>query len=523
MNASPIYLDCPADGENPTFTYFGKKVYVYDPRTIIGWGKKLHNRGTINFSGVGQLNVLSIDNQDGTIEQSGSREKSSVITRELDNRVSGPLTLSKLKVDNEAGQISSDNLLIIDGKDVSNAGGTLHAGEFLIIKGGLPSGPGQQLLSDGTLLLEVDGNCANSSGSTIRAARQVDLVVKGKFTNHGAVESGAGLIIKAKAITNQCNATINGQQTKLLANRDMDGVVKNFGLIDGQTTEIRSDIVSNLNGGQLYGDYLSIGAVEVTNQAGAAASKIAARQKLAIGTQQLANSAVATISSRGSLSIGGRLNELGEVVGQATELTNEGQINFVTEGKLDAKSINNQKGTIEQSGTDEQLGESHAAPRLTCDKLNNHRGTIRVSGPLTLSNMGVDNRSGTLSSATTLTVDSKNIVIDGVGTLHAGKVLTIKGSLPYGAGEFLSDGTLMLEADGACDNHAGSTIHAAGQADLVVKGRFTNRGSLESKAALTIKAEAITNLHGASINSQQTKLLADEGVVEACVLTVTCS
>lgn len=329
-------------------------------------GLTLSSHGTLASHG---QNVAAgkLDMQAAEIDLSDGRSVGSQVAltsagavnneRGLVSALSGNLSLSSTRLDNDAGRLESAADLQIVSAGISNVGGTLVGQNLMLDSGGQAlnnqnggiaavdqvtlttgalnnaegkviagkhlnatvqsvSGNGQ-LLSLGDMTLGVNGDFSNS-GSTL-ANGHLDLTVQGALDNAGQLGAGQQLAVTAASLSNQQSGDISGLSTHL----DVAGALNNRGIIDGVETVLRAGTLNNIGSGRIYGDHLAIQAGELNNLAeDEKAATIAARQRLDLGTGTLNNSAHSLIYSGGDLSLGGQLDENNAATGRATIINN---------------------------------------------------------------------------------------------------------------------------------------------------------------------------------------------------------
>ncbi|WP_454690809.1 two-partner secretion domain-containing protein [Achromobacter aloeverae] len=243
------------------------------------------------------LNAGSIDNTRGTLAASDA------------------LTLGTALLQNAAGLITSGGTADITAGTLANEAGNIVAGTRLSITSNALTGTGT-LQSQGDLNLTLSGGLTHTG--VMAAGRDATLSIAGDLDNRGTISAGRNLTVGANTLTNEVSGEIvsNGVTTLNLAN-----ALNNAGLIDGQTTHIQADSI--LNTGRIYGDTLAISANYLRNDVGASgAAVIASRGDLDLGVGTLDNLEHSLIYSAGDLGIGGALDGLWMVTGQAQAINN---------------------------------------------------------------------------------------------------------------------------------------------------------------------------------------------------------
>jgi filamentous hemagglutinin len=312
----------------------------------------LDNRsGYINAAGL-TVTASSVSNQGGTAISNAS---STLTTGSLDNQGGQWLSVGDMRIDadtiDNSGQgnirTAADLLIKSDGT-INNAGGIVSAAGVLTIAPRTASTPTLQIdNAAGSIKAEaaVDINTAKLSGAgtvaagtdlTVRmqgdystlgifsAGRDMLLSMTGNYTNNLALNAGRNLSITAVNIDNQGDGQLLSKGiTTLTATQDFT----NRGLVDGSTTRIQANIVTNLGTGRIYGDSIGIGAQALTNKEETIggitkAASIAARTRLDIGAQTIVNQEHALIYSDGDMAIGGALDANWRATGRAQSLLN---------------------------------------------------------------------------------------------------------------------------------------------------------------------------------------------------------
>ena len=232
-------------------------------------------------------------------------------------------------VNNSAGLMSAGNTLTLQDVQasssrtlaVTNTNGTLLAGQSLVVAVNSIGGDGS-ILSKGNLNLALNADFANS-GQVI-ANGNATINTTGNVNNSGKLQAGNKLTLTANTIDNAVTGEISANITQVNAS----STLTNRGFIDGVDTQVNANTVNNIGTGRIYGDHLSIAAVNLTNDtetfAGVTkAGTIAARDRLDLGISgTLTNREHALIYSIGDMAIGGALDANRRATGSATALNN---------------------------------------------------------------------------------------------------------------------------------------------------------------------------------------------------------
>jgi filamentous hemagglutinin len=273
-----------------------------------------------NTSGTG----LGIEGLDVSVSATTLRNDSGAIR--ADNNIT---VTSAGTVNNSAGLMSAGNTLNLQDVQtqanrtlaITNTNGTLLAGQSLSVAASSIGGDGS-ILSKGNLSLALNADFANS-GQVI-ANNNATINTSGNVSNSGKLQAGNTLNLSANNIDNTATGEISANTTQVNAS----STLTNRGLIDGTDTQINANTVNNIGTGRIYGDHLSIAAVNLTNdtetiEGVTKAGTIAARDRLDLGISgTLTNREHALIYSVGDMAIGGALDANRQATGSATTLNN---------------------------------------------------------------------------------------------------------------------------------------------------------------------------------------------------------
>ena len=291
------------------------------------------------------LNALNFVNQDTLGENQGLEGQSLTLnTGALDNQRGSILANNTLSIDNSgvlnnsAGALASGDTLDLSGSGLNlvNAGGTLKAGKTLNVDAASLDASGQ-LLSLGDMDLH-SANGVNNTGTTI-ANGNLTFTTDGDLTNSGQLMAGSALNVQSANLTNLASGDINAGSTTLTAT----GTVRNTGLIDGITTRINANTLTNIGTGRIYGDAVGVNVDTFNNLAeNGTAATLAGRERVNLGVQTLNNADHGLIYSAGSMTIGGALDDNGAVTGRAGTINNHSStIESAGDMAIAAGQINN--------------------------------------------------------------------------------------------------------------------------------------------------------------------------------------
>lgn len=223
----------------------------------------------------------------------------------FDNRSGQVQALGNVSLDVGAGTIDNTASLICSAQTVtlmaatvtnSNTQGTgqgIEGSNIAITVAAIANDSGA-MRADNNITLTSSGTLKNQAGliSAGNALTVQDLAASRALavSNSGKLQAGNTLTVSANNIDNAVTGEITGATTKLSA----ADTLTNRGLIDGQDAQVNAATLNNLSTGRIYGDYLSIAAGTVTNDAETingitTTATIAARQRLDIGAGTLTN------------------------------------------------------------------------------------------------------------------------------------------------------------------------------------------------------------------------------------------
>ena len=228
-------------------------------------------------------------------------------------------------IDNGGGLIAADRVLSVTDASagertlaITNSGGTLIAGQLFTIDAASLSGDGQVL---GETDVDVYLTRDYDHTGELAANRHLKLTTAGTVNNRSAITAGESLSVTADKINNEADGTITAPTLTLTATAPH--ALINRGVIDGSEVLLKSATIKNLGTGRIYGDHLMLDADIVRNDAeDGIAPVIAARTRLDIAADQIANREGALIYSDGDLAIGLHLDHQGRATGQARLLEN---------------------------------------------------------------------------------------------------------------------------------------------------------------------------------------------------------
>lgn len=332
------------------------------------------NRGALLNAG-GTLSILTntLDNSNTQGADRGIQAGAVAIRANWIDNTSGTIgadgalaATSSGTLDNTQGFMAAgDTLALLDADPatktlaVTNTSGTLIAGRSLQIDAAGLSGGGS-LLSIGDLDVHLASDYLHSG--ELVANGNATFETAGTLTNQAQMLAGNALAVSAEAIDNTASGEFSAAATTLSAT----GLLANRGLIDGGETLVTAGTLDNLGTGRIFGNHLAIAATTLNNTSeNGVGAVIAARGRLDIGVQTLANQDHALIFSAGDLAIGGALDANWHATGQATLVVNTGAtveaLGTLTINALELRNLN--AHLVTQQVNDPATYEERVQPR----------------------------------------------------------------------------------------------------------------------------------------------------------------
>ncbi|WP_428980705.1 hemagglutinin repeat-containing protein, partial [Erwinia billingiae] len=284
-------------------------------------GQVLNPFGQITGLGGITAQTQSVNNQHGTVQAGGILDWNTQGSRF--NNASGLIsaqddfTLRSGEVNNHEGQVISGSNLALNTAALDNTDGMLASkGDFTLVASTLTNLRGA-LQAAGNMAVTLVNSFTNQGN--VQANGNLTFTSHGDIRNEKLIQAGETLHVSATNLTNLQDAELSGDSTIL----DVSNTLTNYGLIDGYSTRLNGQTVSNIGTGRLYGDFLSIQAGTLNNLAeNGTAATIAARQRLDLGVGTLNNRDHALIYSEGVMSVGAAIDANGHATGQAGTVNN---------------------------------------------------------------------------------------------------------------------------------------------------------------------------------------------------------
>ncbi|MDI3250066.1 MULTISPECIES: hemagglutinin repeat-containing protein [unclassified Pseudomonas] len=491
-------------------------------------------KGLINSQGGLELNAQRLDASDGG-EVSAKGDMDLTLTSmalrggrligeqrlsvdlangDLDNRkglifAKGPLTLQRMRdLQNQGGELSSQNALSLTGRNLDNSAGTLISQQLLTLnagdvvnRGGLISGwqglnligtqldnrdkgtlssrngdlyvrLGGRLLNSGEGALASQGRLTvsaasldNSASGVISSGAQQTVSVLGALNNTqgGLIDSGATLDVSAADLDNSAG--------NITAQRNLNVSGGNL-LNTGGSLMGNDELVLNLQGnlGNVNGKIAGTGslllqrAIEVDNRGG----QLASQGRLSLAMGGLNNSQGGTVAAKGPLAIDA----------SAIVQNNADGLIYSQEGdlRINAFGLANAQGKLQ--------GHNGLRVEVNGDLDNQGGNIISQTGDVHLKAGNLDNRSGVLASL-------KGAIEAGVvGVLRNGPDLS---GNPKGG---LIQGQRLLLNTSQLDNQGGYLGAQTSDALLTVATLNNQQGALYAKGLMRINGSALDNSAG---------------------------
>lgn len=516
-------------------------VTLITPGSLINGGTTAVQGGVIS-AGTFTVQAAAIDNQYGTLTQTGTSDLDLSLTGAFDNANGHVSTnaqnvsLDAASIDNTAGtiqQAGSGTLALTTSGDLTNTAGTIEGnGALSLQSGGTLGNAGGVLSVSGTLTAQAD-TLDNMQGTLI--GNNVGLTIAQALTNTagGTIQAGGSMNIGAGSLDNTAGF-IKVTDAQSLGVTTRGALTNGSGGFIGGNGATTVNALSLVNAGQIYaGTTLGVSTQgNLTNNGGALQAQGAASitSDGALGNRAGAieaggGNATATLNlSAASLdNTSGRIADTGQggsAIAIAQSLINEGGT-LGGQGALtvSASSLDNSHNghvvagqglSVGAASLNNTGGNVYAAGNLAWNNggasLENAQGSMQAGGDLSLTLASLDNAGGTLASN-----DSGDLTLGdftGIGKVAAGQ-------------------NLSLTLGGNYTNAVGNQLSANNNLSLNVAGHFSNAAgaTLQAVNALTLSAAGIDNAAGATVNSASTTLstsgaLTNEGSIEGSSITL---
>ncbi|WP_255423604.1 hemagglutinin repeat-containing protein [Xanthomonas sp. GW] len=443
-----------------------------------GNGKLATNGQDLNLS------AASLNNAQGRIEHAGTGTATLSIGGAVANAGGRILTQGQLQlganagIDNQNGAIAAAGDATLTAASLSNVGGSVSArGLNTQLGGALDNRSGVLQASGGTLTVRAD-SLDNRSGTLQAVANggsggDLRTEIAHTLNNDGGLLGASNdASVGAENLSNSAGTVQAGRDLALTARGQLDN--HQSGRIGGGR-DLNVAVTGALlnSGGQLdSGNAMTLSGGRIDNSQGSIANNGSGLTQLTTGGE-LRNA-------------GGSLGGRGSVVLNAASVVNsDGQL--VAGGNLVANTnaLDNQRGNV-YAGNTFQLQRAGAT-------LDNRGGTIKAEQAVRLSLQSLSNSGGRIGAGSSVG-GAGDVVIDTVGF--------------DGSGNILAQNLLDLTVRSDYTHRAGADITSNGDFRLSVGGNMTNASALKAGRSLSVTANNISNVAGATMQAGNTQLNA---------------
>ncbi|WP_371366993.1 Toxin CdiA [Sporomusa rhizae] len=513
---------------NGDIDHNGATTQVNGQLTLNATGAVKNLNNTNNQTGqitAGQIAITAkdIQNQDGTIQQTGSGDTTLTATGTIDNTggtiaTNGTnLTVKSNTINNSQGKLqhagtgtlgiqTTDGIQNTTGTIATNGQATLNAQNLHNTQGTINAGK--------DLKISLNGNLANNQNGQLKANQNLTMNIGGTVTNAGTITAVKDADINAKDMTNETGGTIiTGNNLSLVTS----GTLTNQGTIYAQGNTKLESAGALTNTGLLAAAKDTTLSANTISSSGVIGSGLASDGSIG-NTGTLTIKANTTVATTGQTLAGGDLAITGTAIdhtggktsaGGTVSLTaTSGDINntggeIQTHGALTIAAAGNINNDKDSQGKSAQI----TAGKVTAvaNSISNKGGIIKQSGTESTNitaTTAIDNTDGTIASnAEFLTVET------GILTNTNGKIQHA------GAGE------LTIQAANTMTNTSGS-IATNGQQTIQTQALNNTKGTIVAKKQLIVKAPSLVNsqgtLAGDSIHiTSQTITNNQQGLIQA--------
>ncbi|MHC8377802.1 hemagglutinin repeat-containing protein [Pseudomonas sp. MDT1-16] len=490
--------------------------------------------GSLATDGTLDLTAKHLDNSAGQI---GSQQQLNVSVTSLDQDGGELFSNSDLTLDlnngllnNQRGNLHTPGLLLLKNlKEVNNSGGGISGAKAYSINAKSLNNDDGKLLSNEKLTLVIDRALSNIHGlikSAGLASRSASLnnnngEIRGRgevdLTVTDAFDNQAGVVIADDGLTVKTTSLDNRQKGLVGATKALKLAVDN---LDNRSGELSSKADVTLIGQQL--DNSDAGYILAGGNLALTVDKVISRNK-----GLLSGDAGLTLTGQ-TLENNGRLTTLNNLTVNLTSDLDNNQGSLVSEGKLaiNAQSLSNNGGTISSAKTltiDSKGAVSNQGGKLLTDTTltltstsldNQQKGAISSKGNSSISTGALNNSNqGTIYAGDRLDLSAGQVTNTG-GSLNAatGLIANITG-LDQQGGRLFSKGTLSLDLNGGALNNQDGFISAPGQLLLKNLANVNNRnGEISSEEAFLLAAKQLDNSDGQLLSNQKLTLQIDNAL-----------
>jgi filamentous hemagglutinin len=468
---------------------------------------ELVNAGVINAPLLALKNLASIDNQNGEIS---SQNAFTLAAKKLDNS-HGKLISNQaltLRVDQALTNVKGHiNAVGLDARStrLNNTDGLLSGrGDVTISATELLDNQRGSVIADGALLLT--GAALDNRHGEIAGKAQVTAITASIDNQNGKLISTEGLHLRGASLDNR-NGLVGATKALKL---DVDMIDNRAGELTGNAdVAVTGQQLNNSDKGMMYaGGGLSLTVDQIINRTLGEMSG----QRLTLTGTSLDNNGGKLLSQQPlMLELAGDLDNSQGVLGSEDTLS------------IKARSLNNSEGS---------LSSAQGLNVAVTENLNNHSGKLVTDGNLTLRSANIGNAQGTISGKGPLSVIT-GVLNNQEGRLNSGDTLTLTtGQLNNGGniggekgvtssvtgldqqgGKLFSNAGLSLDLNNGVLNNTGGLLNAKGPLLLNNLNTVTNQhGEISSGQAFTLTAQSLDNSNGKLLSNQGLTLRVNQAL-----------
>ncbi|SET59343.1 filamentous hemagglutinin [Pseudomonas sp. NFR09] len=468
---------------------------------------QVNNGGSIGSAKALNATVTGLDQQAGKLfSQAGL--SLDLGNGQLNNRgglinTSGPLLLKNLTtVDNQGGEISSDQAFTLAAQSLDNSNGKLLSNQDLTLRINQAMANIKGLV--GATNLKVHAGSIDNQGGTLTGRSELQLTSDGLLNNQGGnLLGGSRVILNAMALDNTAMGLVNSQGSLDIATGNLStgsgGEVSAKGSMDLKLSGL------TLGSGQIVGAQgvtLDLNGAELDNRNGL----ISAKGALALNRVHAINNQNGELSTQQNLTLdlnsldnsGGKLISSQVLSVNASTLLNQNGLLSGWQGlSVSGDSLDNRhNGTLSSRNGAVDV-------RLTGALLNTAAGAVASQGRLDLSAASLDNSGGILSSGAGQSLTVTGQLSNGnAGLIDSGAELELQAvTLDNQGGTVSAQKALAITATDL--NNIGGTVAGNDRLTLNLLGSLTNtNGKLASAGPLLLQRAIQINNQGGQIASQ---------------------
>jgi filamentous hemagglutinin len=468
---------------------------------------QVNNGGSIGSAKALNATVTGLDQQAGKLfSQAGL--SLDLGNGQLNNRgglinTSGPLLLKNLTtVDNQGGEISSDQAFTLAAQSLDNSNGKLLSNQDLTLRINQAMANIKGLV--GATNLNVHAGSIDNQGGTLTGRGELQLTSDGLLNNQGGnLLGGSRVILNAMALDNTAMGLVNSQGSLDIATGNLStgsgGEVSAKGSMDLKLSGL------TLGGGQIVGAQgvtLDLNGAELDNRNGL----ISAKGALALNRVHAINNQNGELSTQQNLTLdlnsldnsGGKLISSQVLSVNASTLLNQNGLLSGWQGlSVSGDSLDNRNnGTLSSRNGAVDV-------RLTGALLNTAAGAVASQGRLDLTAASLDNSGGILSSGAGQSLTVTGQLSNGnAGLIDSGAELELQAvTLDNQGGTVSAQKALAITATDL--NNTGGTVAGNDRLTLNLLGSLTNtNGKLASAGPLLLQRAMQINNQGGQIASQ---------------------